>query len=67
MKHNQAGQHVVDREFMRRLIRSYEQDLVKLKSESAEYPGKDWVDDDLKRLTRLRDASFSKFTQTIHF
>ena len=52
---------------MRRLIRSYEQDLVKLKSESAEYPGKDWVDDDLKRLTRLRDASFSKFTQTIHF
>jgi hypothetical protein len=67
MKHNQSGQHVVDREFMRRLIRAYEEDLLKLKSKSDKYPGGDWADDDLKQLTKLRDASFSKFTQTIHF
>jgi hypothetical protein len=55
------------RDFMRRMIRSYEQDLLQLINETPDHPGGDWAKDDLKQLEYLRLKTFSDNTQTITF
>jgi hypothetical protein len=57
----------LDREFMRRMIRAYEQDLLQLVNETPEQPGGDWALEHLSMLEDLRTKTFSKFDQTISF
>ncbi len=57
----------LDREFMRRMIRAYEQDLLQLVSETPEHPGGDWAHEHLTMLEDLRAKTFSSFEQTITF
>jgi hypothetical protein len=57
----------VDRDFMRRMIRAYQQDLLKLVSETPEHPGGDWAQDDLMLIEYLQSKTFSRFNQTIKF
>ena len=57
----------LDREFMRRMIRAYEQDLLQLVNETPDHPGGDWARGDLKTLELLRQQTFSKLKQSITF
>ena len=57
----------VDRDFMRRMIRAYQQDLLKLVNETPEHPGGDWAQDDLQLIEYLQSKTFSRFNQTIKF
>ena len=57
----------IERDFMRRMIRAYEQDLMQLVSETPDHPGGDWANEHLTILENLRDRTFSKFEQTITF
>ena len=57
----------LDREFMRRMIRAYEQDLLQLVSETPDHPGGDWAVEHLTMLEDLRSKTFSSFEQTITF
>jgi len=56
-----------DRDFMRRMIRAYEQDLLQLINETPDHPGGDWAKDHLATLEYLRGKTFSDRTQTITF
>jgi hypothetical protein len=56
-----------DREFMRRMIRAYEQDLLQLINETPDHPGGDWAKDQLTQLEYLRAKTFSNTMQTITF
>ena len=55
------------RDFMRRMIRAYEQDLIQLINQTPDHPGGDWAKDDLSQLEYLRTKTFSTDTQTITF
>ncbi len=57
----------IERDFMRRMIRAYEQDLMQLVAETPDHPGGDWANEHLTILENLRDRTFSKFEQTITF
>ena len=57
----------LDRNFMRRMIRAYEQDLLQLVNETPDHPGGDWAKNDLTTLEYLRTKTFSDTTQTITF
>ena len=57
----------LDRDFMRRMIRAYEQDLLQLLNETPDHPGGDWAQDHLVKLENLRSATFSSFKQTVTF
>lgn len=56
-----------DRDFMRRMIRAYEQDLLQLVNETPDHPGGDWAKDHLAQLKYLRTKTFSDTKQTITF
>ena len=56
-----------DRNFMRRMIRAYEQDLLQLINETSDHPGGDWAKHDLTQLEYLRTKTFSDTEQTITF
>ena len=56
-----------ERDFMRRMIRAYEQDLLQLLNETPNHPGGDWAKNDLTTLEYLRTKTFSDTTQTITF
>ena len=56
-----------DRDFMRRMIRAYEQDLLQLISETPDHRGGDWAKDHLATLEYLRGKTFSSFEQTITY
>jgi hypothetical protein len=58
---------VLDREFMRRMIRAYEQDLLQLVNETPDHPGGDWATEHLQTLELLRQQTFSKLKQSITF
>jgi hypothetical protein len=60
-------QTTLDRDFMRRMIRAYEQDLLQLVNQTPDHPGGDWAHDHLNMLNKLRSATFSSFTQTVTF
>ena len=57
----------VNRDFMRRMIRAYQQDLLKLVGETTEHPGDDWAQEDLMLIEYLQSKTFSRFNQTIKF
>jgi hypothetical protein len=57
----------LDRDFMRRMIRAYEQDLLQLVSETPDHPGGDWAREDLDKLEELRNQTFSPLAQTVSF
>jgi hypothetical protein len=57
----------IERDFMRRMVRAYEQDLMQLVAETPDHPGGDWANEHLTILENLRDRTFSKFEQTITF
>lgn len=57
----------LDRQFLRRMIRAYEQDLLQLVKETPDHPGGDWAQDDLATLEQLRGLTFSSFEQTITY
>jgi hypothetical protein len=57
----------VDRDFMRRMIRAYQQDLLQLIKETPEHPGGDWAKDDLAMIEYLQSKTFSRFNQSIKF
>jgi hypothetical protein len=57
----------LDRDFMRRMIRAYEQDLLQLVAQSPEHPGGDWAQDHLHIIEQIRQQTFSQFVQTITF
>lgn len=57
----------VDRNFMRRMISAYQQDLLKLINETPDHPGGDWAQEDLQLIEYLRTKTFSSFNQTITF
>ena len=57
----------VDRDFMRRMIRAYQQDLLQLINKTPEHPGGDWAKDDLMVIEYLQSKTFSRFNQTIKF
>ena len=57
----------LDREFMRKMIRAYEQDLLQLLNETPDHPGGDWAQDHLATLEQLRGLTFNSFEQTITF
>lgn len=61
------AQTTLDREFMRRMIRAYEQDLLQLINQTPDHPGGDWAHEHLSILNKLRSATFSSFTQTVTF
>jgi len=46
------------RDFMRRMIRAYEQDLIQLINQTPDHPGGDWAKDDLATLEYLRSKTF---------
>jgi hypothetical protein len=56
-----------DRDFMRRMIRAYEQDLLQLINQTPDHPGGDWAKDNLATLEYLRSKTFSNDKQTITF
>jgi len=56
-----------DRDFMRRMIRAYEQDLLQLIRETPDHPGGDWAREDLAKLEELRNQTFSPLAQTVSF
>ena len=60
-------QTTLDRDFMRRMIRAYEQDLLQLVNQTPDHPGGDWAHEHLNMLNKLRSATFSSFTQTVTF
>lgn len=55
------------RDFMRRMIRAYEQDLMQLVAETPDHLGGDWAQRDLTTLENLRGKTYSSFEQTITF
>jgi len=57
----------VDRDFVRRMIRAYEQDLLRLINETPEHPGGDWANEHLRMIEQIRSQTFSKFDQTLRF
>ena len=57
----------LDRQFMRRMIRADEQDLLQLVNQTPDHPGGDWAKDDLATLEQLRGNTFSSFEQTITY
>jgi hypothetical protein len=57
----------LSRDFMRRMIRAYEQDLMQLVAETPDHPGGDWAVEHLTMLEDLRAKTFSSFEQTITF
>jgi hypothetical protein len=57
----------LDRDFMRRMIRAYEQDLLQLVSETPDHPGGDWAREHLAKLEELRSQTFSPLAQTVSF
>jgi hypothetical protein len=57
----------VDRDFMRRMIRAYQQDLLQLINQTPEHPGGDWAQDDLMLIEYLQSKTFSRVNQSIKF
>ena len=57
----------LDRNFMRRMIRAYEQDLLQLVNETPNHPGGDWAQEHLQMLELLRQQTFSPLKQSITF
>jgi len=57
----------VSREFIRRLVRAYEQDLIELINTTPEHPGGDWAAKDLMLCEDIREMSFDPFLQHIEF
>ena len=57
----------LDRQFMRRMIRAYEQDLLQLISETPDHPGGDWAHEHLAKLEELRSQTFNPLAQTVSF
>ena len=57
----------LDRDFMRRMIRAYEQDLLQLVNETPDHPGGDWAQEHLQTLELLRQQTFSPLKQSITF
>lgn len=57
----------VDRDFMRRMIRAYQQDLLQLINQTPEHPGGDWAKDDLMMIEYLQSKTFSRVNQSIKF
>ena len=57
----------LDREFMRRMIRAYEQDLLQLVNETPDHPGGDWAREHLQMIELLRQQTFSPLKQSITF
>jgi len=57
----------VSREFMRRLVRAYEQDLIQLINTTPDHPGGDWATKHLMLCEDIRDMTFDPFLQHIEF
>ena len=57
----------LDRNFMRRMIRSYEQDLLEIVRGESEHPNHAQIEADLRLLDELRGQTFSPLAQTITF
>ena len=57
----------LDRNFMRRMIRAYEQDLLQLVNETPDHPGGDWAQEHLQMLELLRQQTFSPLKQSVTF
>jgi hypothetical protein len=58
---------LLDRDFMRRMICAYEQDLLQLVNETPDHPGGDWAQEHLQMLELLRQQTFSPLKQSITF
>ena len=57
----------VSREFMRRLLRAYEQDLIQLINTTPDHPGGDLATKDLMTVEDIREMTFDPFLQHIEF
>lgn len=57
----------LDREFMRRMIRAYEQDLLMLVDDEDPHPDDDRIRAHLQLLEELRAHTFSPFEHTVVF
>ena len=57
----------LDRDFVRRMIRAYEQDLLQLVNETPDHPGGDWAREHLQTIELLRQQTFSSLKQSITF
>jgi hypothetical protein len=57
----------IDRNFMRRMIRSYEQDLLEIVRGECEHPNHAQIEADLRLLDKLRGQTFSPLAQTVSF
>ena len=57
----------LSREFVRRLVRAYDQDLIQLINTTPEHPGGDWATKDLMLCEDIREMSFDPFLQHIEF
>ena len=57
----------VSREFIRRLVRAYEQDLIQLINTTPDHPGADWATEHLMLCEDIREMTFDPFLQHIEF
>ncbi len=57
----------IDRNFMRRMIRSYEQDLLEIVHGECEHPNHAQIEADLRLLNELRSQTFNPLAQTVSF
>jgi hypothetical protein len=57
----------IDRNFMRRMIRSYEQDLLEIVRGECEHPNHAQIEADLRLLNELRSQTFNPLAQTVSF
>jgi len=57
----------VSREFIRRLVRAYEQDLIQLINTTSDHPGGDWATEHLMLCEDIREMTFDPFLQHIEF
>lgn len=67
MKDTYNTEILLDREFMRRMIRAYEQDLLQLVDEDNPHPNHAQIVDHLNILELLREFTFSPFQRSITF
>ena len=57
----------VSREFIRRLVRAYEQDLIQLINTTPDHPGADLATEHLMLCEDIREMTFDPFLQHIEF
>jgi len=57
----------LEKDFVRRLVRAYEEDLVHLAKSTPDSCKDGWVDKDLLLCEKIRSMTFSSFLHTIEF